>query len=152
MENSIYQVLFQFLFKDMAICLLTKQKSRKMKVKVTQLYLTLCNPVDYRVHGLLQARILEWIAFPSSRGSSQPRHWTQVSRIAGGFFTSWATREAPEPLKKPSNINFWSVSFAALFAELNGFAFDPRPHSHLFCVSLPSQLDCRGWAPRGHST
>ena len=46
------------------------------------------------VHGNLQARILEWVAFPSSRGSSQPRDWTQVSRIAGGFFTSWVTRQA----------------------------------------------------------
>ena len=45
-------------------------------------------------HGLLQARILEWVAFPFSRGSSQPRDRTQVSHIAGGFFTSWATREA----------------------------------------------------------
>ena len=65
-----------------------------MKVKVAQLCLTLCNPMDYTVHGLLQARILEWAAFPFSRGSSQPRDWTQVSCIAGGFFTSWATREA----------------------------------------------------------
>ena len=46
------------------------------------------------VHGILQARILEWGAFPFSKGSSQPRDWTQVSLIAGGFFTSWATRGA----------------------------------------------------------
>ena len=52
-------------------------------------------PMDYIVHGILQARILEWVAFPFSRGSSQPRDWTQVSHIVGGFFTSWATREAP---------------------------------------------------------
>ena len=44
--------------------------------------------------GILQARILEWVAMPSSRGSSQPRNWTRVSCIAGRFFTSWATREA----------------------------------------------------------
>ena len=50
-------------------------------------------PVN-KVHGILQARILEWVAFPFSRGSSQPRDQTQVSWIAGGFFTSWATREA----------------------------------------------------------
>ena len=43
--------------------------------------------------GILQARILEWVAIPSSRGSSQPRGQTQVSHIAGGFFTIWATRE-----------------------------------------------------------
>ena len=46
------------------------------------------------VHGILQVRILEWVAFPFSRGSSQPRDRTQVSHIAGGFFTCWATREA----------------------------------------------------------
>ena len=50
------------------------------------------------VRGILQARILEWVAMPSSRGSSQPRDWTQVSYIAGGFFTTWATREAQKDL------------------------------------------------------
>ena len=64
------------------------------KVKVTQLCLTLCNPMDYTVHGILQARILEWVAFPFSRGSFQPRDQTQVSYIAGRFFTNWANREA----------------------------------------------------------
>ena len=57
---------------------------------------TLCNPIDYTVHGILQARILKWAAFPFSRGSSQPKDWTQVSHIAGRFFTSWAPREAQE--------------------------------------------------------
>ena len=71
----------------------------KMKVKVAQLCSTLCNPMDYRVHGVLQARILEWVAFLLPRGSSQPRDQTQVSRTAGRFFTSWATRQAQE---------FWS--------------------------------------------
>ena len=50
----------------------------------------------YTVHGILQARILEWAAMPFSRGSSQPRDWTQVSHIAGGFFTSWAMQGAQE--------------------------------------------------------
>ena len=50
-------------------------------------------PMDYTVHGILQARMLEWVAMPFSRGSSQPRNWTQVSHIAGGFFTSWAARK-----------------------------------------------------------
>ena len=52
--------------------------------------------MGYTVHGILQARILEWVAFPFSRGSSQPKDGTQVSHIAGGFFISWATREAQE--------------------------------------------------------
>ena len=50
----------------------------------------------YTVHGILQARILEWVVFPFSSGSSQARGWTQVSRIARRFFTSWVTREAQE--------------------------------------------------------
>ena len=45
-------------------------------------------------HGILQARILEWVAFPFPRRSSQVREWTQVSRIADGFFTNWAIKEA----------------------------------------------------------
>ena len=53
----------------------------------------LCDPMDYTAHEILQARILEWVAIPFSRGSSQPRYWTQVSRMAAGFFTIWATRE-----------------------------------------------------------
>ena len=67
-----------------------------VKVKVTQLCLTLCDPMDYTVYGILQVRVLDWVAFPFSRGSSQPRDWTQVSHIIGRFFTSWATREAQE--------------------------------------------------------
>ena len=60
----------------------------KVKVKVAQSSPTLCNPIEYTVHGILQARILEWVAFPFSKESSQPRDRTQVSHIAGGFFTS----------------------------------------------------------------
>ena len=51
----------------------------------------LCDPMDYAVQGMLQARILVWVAFPFSSGSSHPRDRTQVSCIAGKFFTSWAT-------------------------------------------------------------
>ena len=58
------------------------------EVKVTQSCPILCEPMAYTVHGILQARILEWISFPFSRGSSQPRDRSQVSCIAGGFFTS----------------------------------------------------------------
>ena len=51
-------------------------------------------PHGLTVHVIPQARILEWVAFPFSRGFSQPRDQTQVSHIAGGIFTSWVTREA----------------------------------------------------------
>ena len=66
----------------------------KVKVKVAQSCPTLCDPIDHTVYEILQARILEWIAFPFSSRSSQPRDRTQVSRVASRFFTSWAPREA----------------------------------------------------------
>ena len=64
----------------------------KVKVLVTQSHLTLCDTMDCSppgssVHGILQARILEWVTIPFSRGSSPPRDQTQVSHIAGRFFT-----------------------------------------------------------------
>ena len=72
------------------------------KVKVTQSCPTLCNPMDYTVHGILQARILEWVAFPFSRASSQPRDRTQVSFIAD--------RLLAEPQGKPKNTGVGSLS------------------------------------------
>jgi len=63
-------------------------------VTVAQLCLTLCNPMDYRIQGILQAIILEWGAFPFSRASSQPQNWTRVSCIAGGFFSNWAMKDS----------------------------------------------------------
>ena len=62
----------------------------KVEVKFSKLCLTLCDPMDYTVHGILQARILQWVAFPFSRGSSQYRDQTQVSCIAGRLFTNSA--------------------------------------------------------------
>ena len=68
-------------------------------VLVTQSCLTLhdvmeCSSPTSSIHGILQARILKWVAIPFSRGFSWPRDQTQVSGIAGRFFTLWATREA----------------------------------------------------------
>ena len=67
--------------------------------KSLQLCLSLCKPMDWSlpgssVHGILQARILEWVAISFSRGSSQTRDRIWVSHMAGGRFTIWATREA----------------------------------------------------------
>ena len=61
------------------------------------------DPMDYTVYGILQARILEWVTFPLSRGSSQPRDGIQVSHIAGWFFTSWSQG-------KPKNTRTGSLS------------------------------------------
>ena len=63
-----------------------------MRGKAAQPCPTLRDPMDYTIHGILQARMLEWAAFPFSRGSSQPR---VDSLLAGRLFTHWATREAP---------------------------------------------------------
>ena len=67
--------------------------------EVTQSCPTLCDPMDCSlpgasVHGIFQATVLEWVAISFSRGSSRPREWTRVSRIAGRCFNLWATREA----------------------------------------------------------
>ena len=69
-----------------------------MHSKSLQSCLALCDPMDCRppgssVQGILQARILEWVALPSSRGSSRPRGRSWVSCTANRFFTIWATRE-----------------------------------------------------------
>ena len=68
----------------------------RQKVQVAQSCSTLCNLMDYTVHGILQARILEWGAFPFSRRCSQSRDQTQVSRIADRFFTSWTRRDTQQ--------------------------------------------------------
>ena len=90
---------------------------REVSLLVAQSCLTLCNPMDCSspsssVHGNLQARILEWVAIPFSRGSSQPRDWTQVSSNAGRFFTVWVTREALSEGKAEAIIwGHWSALY-----------------------------------------
>ena len=78
---------FSLKLSDSTIChFVSDCLSRVIKdiVKVAQSCLILCDPMDYTI---LQVRILEWVAVPFSRGSSQPEDQTQVSRIASGFFT-----------------------------------------------------------------
>ena len=57
-----------------------------------------CSLPGSSIHGIFQARVLEWVTISFSRGSYQPRDWSQVSHIAGRPFTIWATREAPRPV------------------------------------------------------
>ena len=82
------------------------------------------------VHGILQARILEWVAFLFSRGSSQPRDRTHVSRIAGGFFTSWATGEAQQ---------YWSGQPIPSPVDLPDPGIKPESPA-LHADSLPAEL------------
>ena len=77
--------------------------------------------LQHTVHGILQARILEWVAFPFSKESSQPRDWNQVSCIAGRFFTSWATRKSPRILQ-------W-VAY-----PFSSKSFQPRNWTQVSCI------------------
>ena len=70
-----------------------KKKCPQMEVKWKSLSCIRLFVTPWIMHGILWAKILEWVAFPFSRGSFQSRVQTQVSCIAGGFFTSWATQE-----------------------------------------------------------
>ena len=77
--------------------------------EVAQSCPTLCDPVDCSppgssIHGILQARILEWVAISFSRGSSQPRDQTQVSHIAGRRFNLWATRDVSQVARLVTNL------------------------------------------------
>ena len=94
--SMFYSVFISLIYFRIYFCMQWEGESES---EVAQLCPTLCNPVDcsppdFSVHGILQARILEWVAVSFSRGSSQPRDRTQVSCIAGRRFNLWATREA----------------------------------------------------------
>ena len=95
---------FIFPFWSLSLSLFFSCISRIDYVCVSHSVGSLCNPMGYSppgssVHGILQARILEWVAISFSRGSSQPREWTRVSCIAHRCFTIWATREAEHCLR-----------------------------------------------------
>ena len=103
---------------------------RYVKMKVSQSCLTLCNPWTIQSMEFSRPEILEWVAIPFSRGSSQSRDWTQVTHIAGRFFTSWATKEAQE---------YWSGSPIPSPADLPDPGIKPRS-SALQVDSLPTEL------------
>ena len=81
-------------------------------MNVTESCLALCDPMDYNppgssVHGILQSRVLEWVAILFSRGSSWPRDWTLVFCTAGRFFTVWATRQSYTSNNVSLTRNIW---------------------------------------------
>ena len=116
----------------------------KVKVKVDQSCLTLWDPMDYTVHGILQARILVWVAFTFSRGSPQPRDRTQVSHITDGFFTSWGTRESPRI------ISFFLSSYSSTFllnCEIFFLNTELDCVQHEMCYKWRVELEKPGWVP-----
>ena len=100
---------------------------------------TLCNPIDYTVHEILQVRVLAWVAFPFSRGSSQTRDRTHVSHVAGRF--------PAEPQGKPKNTRVGSLSLLSRIfptQELNqGLLHCQRRRWHPSSVLLPGKY--HGW-------
>ena len=79
-------------------------KNILLKVKVAQSCLTLCDPMDYIIHGILQARILEWVTFPGSRGSSQPRDQPRSPALQVDSLPA-------EPQGKPKSTGVGNLSF-----------------------------------------
>ena len=105
---------------------LTLWGPKSSESEVTQSCLTLCIPMDCSppgssLHGIFQARVLEWIAISFSKGSSWTRDRTWVSCIAGWCFTSWATRESPKEQWK------WKWSHVLLFATPWAVAYQAPP-------------------------
>ena len=118
---------------------------------------TLCDPADRSppgssVHGALQARILGWAAMPSSRGSSQPRDQTQVSHIAGGLFTIWATREALErpwsEVKSLSRVQLFATPWTVAYQAPPSMGFSRQEYWSGLPFPSPGDLPEPGIKPR----
>ena len=122
-----------------------------VKMKVAQSCPILCSPMDCIVHGIPQAGILEWVAVSFSKGSSQSRDRTQVSFIAGGFFTSWATREALNlrvPLPKNKSMHccwFFSHPVISDSLQLHGPQHSRPPCSSPSPRVYPSSCSLHWW-------
>ena len=122
-----------------------------VRVKSYQSCPILCDPMDCSsqsssVHGILQAVILEWVAISFSRGSSQPRDWTLVPCIAGGFFTEWTTRET----RKERSISHWNevpISRCCFFLILGG-----KHCSSLWTIMLTAEFGGKHYLSSGGST
>ena len=122
---------------ELCACLLSQHNAVELCAGVLQSYLTLWDPVDRRppgssVHGIIQARLLERVAMPSSMGSYQPRNWTWSPALAGGFFDTsvvWETHCQIAPLikfywfiflqssKSPFDCNFTSTGYHQLVSN-----------------------------------
>ena len=102
-------------------CFLCRKNKQVRKCQLLS-HVQLCNPVDHTVHGILQARILEWGVFPFSRESSRPRNWTRLSCTAGRFFTT-------ELSGKP---------YTSLFYWKKKHILSSPRHKHFCVLLLPS--------------
>ena len=109
-----------------------------------------CSPSDSSVHGILQARRLEWVAIPFSRGSSQPRNGTWVSCIAGRFSTLWVTREKQQYRLHLCSLS-WATTIPAVYMYSRGLwtrrAGVQIPPLILTGSATLSELVLRLWVP-----
>ena len=115
--------------------------------EVTQLCPTLCDPVDCSpsgssIHGILQARILEWVAISFSNGSSRPRDQTQVSRIAGRCFNLWATSIIPLISLFKLLTWFWDFNSNVFPCFLLGSTLSCYCSVAKSCLTLCSPMNC----------
>ena len=125
--------LFHFNVWQKSTTIKKKKEKKKKKLKVAQSWLILCNPRDYTVHGILQTRILEWVAFPFSGGSSQPRSKTQFSCIAGRFFFFFFQLSHRG---SPRTVEWVACPFCSISSQ-------PRNQTTVCCIavnSLPTKL------------
>ena len=108
-----------------------------------------CNHILYQLRHKGSPRMLEWVAYPFSSGSSQPRNWIGVSCIAGRFFTNWAVKETHQHFKECKNISSISISHILYFLKnlnllhfpfIDGFLFAstflPMLHYGLLVVGM----------------
>ena len=124
--------------------------NNRTESEVTQLCPTLCDPMDCcppgsSVHGILQTRILEWVAISFSRGSAWPRNPTQVSRIAGSHFNLWATRKLKCTINNNAPESSWNHTALPRSAEKLS-PMKPAPGSKKIgdYYSIPTCIICEG--------
>ena len=113
-----------------------------------QSYLTLCNPMNYTVHGILQDRILEWVAISFSRGSSQPRNQTQVSCICRQILYQLSHQGSPRilewvayPFSRDLPIPGIELGSPALQADSLPTELSEKPKGHLVCFPISAVMN-----------
>ena len=130
------------LYRELSLCNLYLLMNISKKVsEVSQSCPTLCDPVvcslpGFSVHGILQARILEWVAISFSRGSSRPRDRTQVSHIGDRCFNLWATREVTISVR-------WYVNYFLLTVYKCTFN---KQHVHFYWFLSNFSMFCLFWS------
>ena len=136
---SLYQKrLRPFSFrKKNPIEIISERESVSCSVMSSSLRPMDCSLPGFSVHGILQARLLEWLAIPFSRGSSQPWDWTQTSCTEGSFYTIWTTREAQRLIRV--NV-YWAFPVSHCGECLTWRSLGPASLWGIYCCHLQIQV------------